>query len=195
MDARLNFWHNAYVMTWFTDTPWPLIVILGIAACVCLALWTSQKRAVWLVGVVILVGVAVGVFVVEKSIISEAERVEQNVYDLTGAFQRKDRERVLSFFSLQAPDLRATAVEALNLVDLPDGIDVKDVSVRMSNENTRAVSHFRANGTVSVKGLGARHSASRWEVTWQKEASDWKIVEVIRLDPIKDEKMQIMERR
>jgi hypothetical protein len=181
-------------MTWFTETPWPLIVILGFAACLCLALWTSQKREVWLVAVLVLVAAAVAVFFVEKSIVTEAERVEQDVYDLTGAFQRKDRERLLSFFSLQAPDLRTKALEALNLVDLPDGIDIKDVSVRMSNENTRAVSHFRANGTVSVKGLGSQHSPSRWEVTWQKEGNDWKIIEVIRLHPVKDEKMQIFER-
>jgi ketosteroid isomerase-like protein len=181
-------------MTWFTETPWPLIVILGIAACACLAVWTSQKRGIWLIAVAILAADAVAVFVIEKSVVTEAERVEQQVFDLTGAFQRKDRDRVLSFFSLQAPELRKMANDALDLVDFPNGIDVKDVSVRMSNENTRAVSHFRANGTVSVKGF-AQYSASRWEVTWQKEGNDWKIVEVIRLDPVKDEKMQILERR
>jgi hypothetical protein len=66
----------------------------------------------------------------------------------------------------------------------------------MSNENSRAVSLFRANGVVAVKGLGAQQQmASRWQVTWQKEGNDWKIVEVVRLHPYKDESMQILEQR
>ena len=76
---------------------------------------SSQKQGSWLVGAVILCMAAVAVFFVEKAIFTEAERVEQNVLDLTAAFQRKDRERTLSFFSLQAPDLRDMAVYALNL--------------------------------------------------------------------------------
>jgi hypothetical protein len=184
-----------YVMTWFTETPWPPIFILGIAAALLLAIWSSQKQGSWLIGAVILCMAAVAVFFVERAIFTEAERVEQNILDLTAAFQRKDRERTLSFFSMQAPDLRDMAVYALNLVDFPKGIDIKDVSVRLTNENTRAIAHFRANGTVSVRGFATQHAASRWQVTWQKEGNDWKIIDVVRLDPIKDEKMPILEHR
>jgi hypothetical protein len=182
-------------MTWFTETPWPPIFILGIVACILLAVWSSQKRGIWLIGALIALIAAAAVFFVERAVVTEAERVEKNVFDLTSAFQRKDRDRTLSFFSAQAPDLRDMATYALNLVELPDGIDVKDVSVRLTNENTRAVSLFRANGTVTVHGIGSQHSASRWEVTWQKEGSDWKIIEVVRLHPYKDEKLQIFDRR
>ena len=183
------------VMTWFTETPWPPIFILGIVAAVLLAVWTSQKQGVWLIGAVVACLAAPVVYLIEKAIVTEGERVEQNVLDLTAAFQRKDRERVLSFFSAQAPDLRDMAVYALNLVDLPKGIDVKDLSVRLSNENSRAISHFRANGTVAVPGVGERHSPSRWEVTWQKEGTEWKIIEVVRLHPYKDETMKVFDPR
>ena len=116
--------------------------------------------------------------------------------DLVEAFVRGDRDRVVSCFSAKAPDLRALAVRGLDLVEFPSGIDVKDMSVRVSNENTRAVSLFRANGVVSVKGLGGQnHMASRWQVTWQKEGDDWKIVEVVRLDPYKDESIPILDQR
>jgi hypothetical protein len=182
-------------MTWFTETPWPPIVILGIGGCVFLAVWAAQKRGMWLVGAALMVVAAVAVYSIERAYVTEGERVEKSVYDVTSAFQRKDRERVLSFFAVQAPDLRETAIKALELVEFPDGIDVKDVSVRMSNENSRAISRFRANGTVSLPRVATQHVASRWEVTWQKEGSDWKIIEVIRLHPVKDEKMQILEHR
>jgi len=183
-------------MTWLTENPWPPIFILAIAACVMVAVWTSQKRGAWLVGALTAVIAAVAVFFVENSIITEGERVEQQVRDLVQAFVRSDRDKVVSFFSAKAPELRALALRGLDLVEFPSGIDVKDVTVKMSNENTRAVSLFRANGVVSVKGMGARqHMASRWQVTWQKEGNDWRIVEVVRLDPYKDESMPILDQR
>ena len=182
-------------MTWFTETPWPPIIILAIVAVVCLAAWASQKRGSWLVAGLLAVVAAVAVFLIERSVVTEAERVEQSVNALADAFQRKDREGTLSFFSLQAPELRAQVAQALDWVDMPNGIDIKDTRVRTSNENTRAVSHFRANGVVSFRGLGSSHAASRWEVTWQKEAAQWKIIDVQRLNPYKDEKMDFFEQR
>jgi hypothetical protein len=182
-------------MTWFTETPWPPIFLLGIAACVLLAVWSSQKRAVWLIAALAAVVSAVAVYFIESSIITEAERVEKNVYELKTAFERKDKTRTLSFFSLQAPEPRERVEQALEWVDLPDGVDIKDMSVRMSNENTRAVARFRANGTVSFRGMLPQHAASRWELTWQKEGNDWKIIDVVRLNPINDEPMGIFEPR
>src|SRR5262249_15663689 len=183
-------------MTWLTENPWPPIFILAVAACVMAAVWTSQKRGAWLVGALTAVIAAAAIFFVERAIITEGERVEQHVRDLVEAFVRGDRDRVVSCFSVRAPELRALALRGLDLVEFPSGIDVKDMSVRTSNENTRAVSMFRANGGVAVKGLGARQErASRWQVTWQKEGNDWKIVDVVRLHPYKDESMQILEQR
>jgi hypothetical protein len=166
-----------------------------IAAGGMLAVWSSQKRGVWLVGAATAMFAAVGVFFVAEAIVTEAERVEMKVHAVTEAFERKDRDGTLAFFSVQSPELRGTVVQALEWVDLPNGVDIKDMSVRLSNENTRAVARFRANGTVSFKQQGGGHAASRWEVTWQKEAGDWKIIAVDRLDPIKDEKRQIFDPR
>ena len=182
-------------MTWFTENPWPPIFILAIAAVACVAMWASQKRGFWLVAGLLAVVAAVTVFLFERSVVTEAERVEQSVHALAAAFQRKDHDTTLSFFSLQAPELRTQAEQALSWVDMPNGIDIKDTQVRTSNENTRAISHFRANGEVSFRGLGTSHAASRWEVTWQKEGAQWKIIEVQRLNPYKDEKMDFFDQR
>ena len=182
-------------MTWFTETPWPPIFILAIAAVACLAAWASQKRGFWLMAGLLAVVAAVAVFLIERSVVTEAERVEQSVHALAAAFQRKDRDGTLSFFSQQGPELRTQVAQALDWVDMPNGIDIKDTQVRTSNENTRAVSHFRANGVVSFRGLGSSYAPSRWEVTWQKEGAQWKIIDVQRLNPYKDEKMDFFEQR
>lgn len=182
-------------MTWFTENPWPLVVLLGIGGGILLAAWSSSRRKVWLAASLSAVGAAVAVYFVERAIVTDRERVEQNVLDLTAAFQRHDRDKTLSFFSLQAPEWRNIVELALERVAVKDDLSVKDMSVRLSNENTRAVSHFRANGTVSYEGNSLGHQPSRWELTWQKEAGDWKIVEVKRLNTIKDEKLEIFEQR
>jgi hypothetical protein len=183
-------------MTWFTENPWPPIFILGIAASIMLVVWTSQKRALWLAGALTAVIAAIAVFVVERSIVTEGERVEKKVLELVAAFVRADREAVLSHFSVQAPELREMALRGMELVEFPSGIDVRDMRVRMTNENSRAVARFRANGVVSVRALSARQSmASLWDVTWQKEGGEWKIIEVVRLHPIKEEKMPILDQR
>jgi hypothetical protein len=183
-------------MTWLTENPWPPIFILGIAAGVMVAVWTTQKRGAWLVAAMTAVVAAAAVYLVEKAIVTEGERVEQHVRDLVEAFVRGDRDRVVSFFSARAPELRTLALRGMDLVEFPSGIDVKDVSVRVTNENTRAVSLFRANGVVAVKGLGAQQPMpSRWQVTWQNEGNDWKIVEVVRLHPYKDESMPVLDQR
>jgi len=182
-------------MSWFTENPWPPIILLIIAAAGMLAVWSSQKRAIWLAGAATAIAAAGAVFLVARAIVTEAERVEKKVHEVAEAFERKDKDGTLAFFSVQRPELRALVDQALEWVDLPNGVDIKDMSVRLSNENTRAITRFRANGTVSYKKLGSHHAPSRWEVTWQKEAGDWKIIAVDRLDPIKDEKRQIFDPR
>ena len=180
-------------MTWFTENPWPPIFILGLVACALLAVWSSQKRGIWLVGILAAVALAAGIFFAEKSIVTERERIEQRVLDLAAAFQRKDHDLTLSFFSAQEPDLRGMAEKALDHVTL-DRLDLKDFDVRLFGEGTGAVSRFRANGDGSGFGVGG-HFSTRWDVTWQKEGGEWKIIAVQRLNPLKEEKMQTFETR
>ena len=114
-------------MTWFTETPWPPIIILAIAAIACLVAWASQKRGFWLVAGLLAIVAAVAVYLIERAVVTEAERVEQSVHALATAFQRKDRDGTLSFISVQAPELRTQVEQALAWVDLPNGIDIKDM--------------------------------------------------------------------
>src|SRR5258708_23209219 len=111
-------------MSWFTENPWPPIFILGLVVCALLAVWSSQKRGIWLVGVLAAVALAVAIFFVEKSIITERERIEQKVFELTDAFQRKDHDRTLSFFSAQEPELRQMVEMALDQMTLQDDLAV-----------------------------------------------------------------------
>ena len=178
---------------WFTENPWPPILILGMAACGMFAAWYSQKRAIWLAGcLAALVGCG-AIYFYEKSIVTDGEKVEARILKLVSDFEKKDRDAVVDAISKQAPKWREIALQALEDVDIQPGLDVKDMSVELFSERSQAVSRFRANGNVTYKkGMTAYHP-SRWELRWQKEGNDWKIVDVVRLDPLRDEPKQIFE--
>jgi hypothetical protein len=182
---------------WFTESAWPPIIVLALFALVMGGLWLSQRRGIWLIAAAVALVGCFAVYYVEQAIVTESERIEQNVFDLTRAVCRKDEAKTLSYISKQAPELRDVAIRGMKLVDIREDLDIKDLSVRLLAENSQALSHFRANGTVSVKefgGVGAYYP-TRWEVRWQKEGGDWKIVEVVRLDPLKEERMGILEQK
>lgn len=126
---------------------------------------------------------------VEQSIVTDAEVVAQSVTDAARAFEQRDVPRTLSFF---AQPLHPIVETAFALVSSIDSLRITDVSVRMLAQNSRARSHFRANGTVTVENHGnIGHQPSRWELTWQKQAGQWKIIKIGRLNPITGEQISL----
>src|ERR671918_623537 len=91
---------------WFTETPWPPIIILLVVCCFLVAAWQGSRRGAYLGGVAVLLAACVGIFLLEENIVTDAELVEQHVHDLCRAFQRKDLKSTLDFFSPQAPEYR-----------------------------------------------------------------------------------------
>lgn len=178
---------------WFTENPWPPIFLLGITACVLGAAWYSQGRTMWLGGMLACLLGCVVVYFVEEAIVTEGEQVERSVREMISAFHRKDRDRFIDTFSKQAALLRQLAAMALDTVDVPDDLDIKDMSVTTSNANSRAVSRFRANGKVSYKGTDIGHQPSFWELVWQREGNEWRVVEVKRLNVVTGKEIPVFD--
>ncbi len=172
---------------WFTETPWPPIMIFSaIAAGLAAALVTTQQGR-YAVGIVALLVASLVTFLVEQHIVTESERVEQAVYDVAEAFQQRDEQRTLSAFSQRAPELQVLAMIALRVVEVRDDLRITDLSVELKNEQTRAFSHFRANGTFHAPGFGDVREPTRWDVGWQKEGGEWRIISVEQLHPVTGE--------
>ena len=170
---------------WFTETPWPPILAISVLAALLIAAAYSKQRSIYLLGVAALVLISGAIYVVERLIVTESEKVEASVYGITSAFQRADLEGTLEFFSPEDSEDRALVETALNMVTVEDDLRITDVQITMSAEETLAVSHFRANATVHAKGYGniSRHP-SRWELTWRREQGEWRVVRVQRLHPL-----------
>jgi hypothetical protein len=185
-------------MNWFTENPWPPALICLAAAGLAVA-WAQTRsqprdRTLGFVGALGGVLAALAIFPLERSIVTDRERIELDVRQLVADFTAQDEDATLSHFSPGAVEWRKQVQLALKLVKV-QGIDVKDLSVKLFGQGTGATSLFRANGRVTFSGMDAGHQPSRWKLTWQKEQGEWKIVDVVRLNPLKDEPMGILENR
>ena len=179
---------------WFTETPWPPILIFCVFGVLLFLGWVSQRKTGYLAGVALCLVLCGLVFVVEQQIVTETERVEQRLLDFTAAFQRDSMQRGLlnavigggpeleSLKFLQGDEVRRLATHALDLVDIQDDVRISDIRTKMSNKDSRAITQFRASASVSVSGYGAARQPSRWELTWGKEDGEWKVLRATRLN-------------
>lgn len=174
---------------WFTETPWPPILICSVLAALLIAGWSANRRGSYLAGVLALVVLSGAIYVAELKIVTDAEQIEEAVYGITSAFQQGDVDKTLEYVSAKAHFWRESIPYASRLVKIDDDLRVTDVYVTMKANGSRGISHFRANATVDVGGAGNRgRQASRWEFTWQREADQWKVIHIYRLHVITGER-------
>ena len=178
-----------------TENPWPAMIVLLCMAVVSLVQWgTKRKLKSLLIGLACVL-LAAGCYLLDLAVQTPGELITQNVYDLTTAFQKQDVQKTLSYFSPNAKE-RVVIETSLKLVQVKDDLRVSDVSVTFKSANSLAISHFRANASVSVSLLGVggdfSYHPSRWELDWQQEAGEWKIVRVHRLNPITGKEISFM---
>ncbi len=180
---------------WFTETPWPGMIVLSVIGVFCCLGWLSRRQTGYLAGAALCVALSGFVFVLERQIVTERERVEQRLFDFAETFQRDSLQqglanmviggpvpRTLSFISASAEDVQHMAVEALRLVDVQDDIRISDVRTTLTNNDSRATTHFRASATVTVAIGNAGRQPTRWELTWQREKGEWKVLRAQRLN-------------
>jgi hypothetical protein len=167
---------------WFTENPWPPIIFLVAIGVVSGMMGISRQQAkLYGIAAVCFVLCAV-VWVVERQIVTEGEKIEQQIYNLAEAFQQNDLEQTLSFFSNSNPSLLVQVGIALGLVDIADDYRITDYEATLKAENTLATTHFRVNATANVVGRGdVGRQPTRWLVDWRIERGEWKITDVSRL--------------
>jgi len=170
---------------WFTETPWPPILICSVLAVMAFAAWYATQRKIHLVGIAGLALIGAVVYFVEASIVTEAERVEAAVIALVEAYQRRDLDASLEHVSPNYVLLRGAIATTMAAYEVSDDLRLTDLRVRFTAEETKAISHFRANATVSGPMVtGQTRRPTRWELTWQLEADEWKVIKARSLDPL-----------
>ena len=179
---------------WFTENPWPPMLISGLLAFVFLALWNANRRDLHFAIAMLFVLLAVGIYFAERAIVTEGERLQLRVTQLCEDFRTKKLEKVLDYVSDTNPDLKGVFETAFKLVTIQSDLRLSDFQTTFTNENSRARVHFRANATIGVTGMGdVGYHPARLILTFQREKGEWKIIEVERLNPITGVSMGVLD--
>jgi len=172
---------------WFTDNPWPPIVLFACLAVVFFAVWTSKRRKILLVAAAAMLVLVGATYVLEESIVTDEELVERELLQMTDAFHRHDIEGTLEFFSAQSDPFRGYVRQAGEMITEINTLRITDIDIKLLAEGSRAKTHFRANGQATAVAVGLQRFSTRWELTWQREGDAWKVINVERLDPMSRE--------
>ena len=173
-------------MSWITENPWPLILILGGVAAVMLILGDSKGRSIALG----CAAAAVGLYFLEAAIETPGERVEQSLQTMLQGFIDEDLESINSQIADEAPGLKETARQGLGLVEVHDDFHMKDIVVTVSDDGKSAEAELRANGSLTVRQANTPyHAATRWKTKWKLAGDSWKLSEVHRLNPVTGDDM------
>lgn len=170
---------------WFTETPWPPIVLLSVLAALAFIGWMGTRRGTYLVAVTVIAVICGGIVLLERSIVTESEIVPQRLHALAAAFQARNLDEALSFFSENATRERARLRAAMMYpIEFHGDLSITDTQVELTAQNSRATSHFRASGNVELQDFGPQWHTSRWLFNWQKEGGQWRIIHIQQLEPI-----------
>ncbi len=187
---------------WFTEDAWSPIILCTVVAAIFFIAFMTTQRARFLIALPLLLLAAITIYFAEIAIVTDSEQVEKNLLDLVDTFVEEshqfgvgnaevpDQLRCQSFFAENNTEDRALVVLALLKVRVEHDIRVSDVKVQLTNNATMAVTHFRANATVST-GSFSGYQPSRWELNWQKQGGEWKITRTRMLNPVNGDEQSI----
>ncbi|MEZ6124352.1 MAG: hypothetical protein R3C49_14435 [Planctomycetaceae bacterium] len=172
-------------MSYITENPLPGMVLLFAIGVVAFLTGSKQGRAVC--GMCLLL--IIGLFFLERWLISPGEEVELQVTDMLENFKRSDLPAITQQISQDSPDLVAIAEKGLGLVKLDSGYHIRNIDVTISDSSTdRATAMVRANGTLNLKNSSmSQHFPTYWKMDWQRQQDRWQLKSVQRLNPINGE--------
>jgi hypothetical protein len=164
------------------------MVLFGAIGLVAGFLWYERLQTRFAIVAAVALAACVGTWFLERSIVTDRERVEQSIDAAVAAFERQDIAGVLAYISPQAPELQLIAAAATADVSVTN-VHVTDVNVEIPNVSVpRATCHFRVNADARSRIYqGGGHIATRWQAKWQKEGDRWRILDLEQLNPLSGE--------
>ncbi len=170
-------------MSYLTDNPWPLIIVLLGAAAVALFVVPGRGKSVAL----LCAAAAALVWFVEGAIVSDTEKIEAQAQAMLNDFKNRDLDAIASKISTDSPELVDIAEQGLELVDLQPDFEVRSVEVQALSNGTATV-RIRANGSGMLRSGGfAQYAPTYWATEWKHQNGQWLLSAVSRLDVVTGE--------
>lgn len=177
-------------MSWITENPWPLVLILGGITIVMLILGDSKGRIIALMFALI----AVAVYFLESAIVTPGEKIEAQLAGLLQSFIAEDLNAINAQIDDEAPELKDTAKKGLELVNLDKSFHMQDIVITVADDEQTAIAELRANGSMTVVQANMPyHAATRWRTHWKLKRDQWKLSDVQRLNIVTGEEMGTLD--
>jgi hypothetical protein len=177
-------------MSWFTENPWPLMLILGGLAVVMLIPGNTKGRSI----AVVFALLAAGVCFLESAIVTPAEQIEGDLQTMLASFIAEDLNAINRQIDDKADHLKQKAEQGLKLVNLDRGFHMQDIVVTVAEDGQKAVAELRANGRLTIENSNTPyHAATRWRTHWKLDREGWKMTEVHRLNPVTGDEIGVLD--
>ncbi len=179
-------------MSWITENPWPLMLVLAGVGAVLLIVGGQKAKFAALA----FLAASVGLHFLEASIVTPSEQVEHNLEAMLDSFIAEDMTAIHRLIADDSPGLKEKAEEGVKLVRLNKSFHMQDVIVTVSDDEKSAEVQLRANGSLTVRqGNMPYHAATRWRTLWIVTNGTWKLREVHRLNPMTGDEIGILDRQ
>lgn len=173
-------------MTWFTQNPWPVVVLAVAAAAGCfgLAVRTGSRR--WLAGSGLCPLVGLLAVAVDRLVVTDHEAVAELVERARSAVERNDIDGVLAMVDPQAEALRQSIRGALSAAVILDA-NVGDLRIEVGPEPDAARADFLGNIEARDRAGQSPYNRliQRFEVHLRRREGRWWITGVERREPMR----------
>jgi hypothetical protein len=105
-------------MTWFIEDPWPLLFVGLALQAILLVAFFQTGRVVILPGMLLLLLVSAALYIVEQTIVTEQEEIENALYGVADALVRNDEEAVMRYLAPNSAEIRSRARWALQTFEV-----------------------------------------------------------------------------
>ncbi len=178
------------MLHYLSEDPWPLAVFLGSAALIALVALKFTQQGRYLIGAGVALALALAVLGIERAWVTDAERIEAVVYDLAGAVEASDADRVLAIL---APEVSLvigddTLSSQLLLVLLRERLSNTQLDFVQISHLTAHAGALSRTGTAEfqARAMGSypiQPTSTRWSLGFREVQGSWKVTRITPVNP------------
>ena len=183
-----------WLRTSLLEDPFYLYLGLGLAVAALLAGWYSRRRGRLLLAAGVLAAIGVGVYILERAVVTDREKIRAALDDIAAAVERGDIDAAGAWLDEKytgwgVGNLRlgkSAAILAAKVV--VNTYKVRQVQYLGKPEITvsgkTAASRLRTAVHYGRQGEGGGRVLLAWEVEWVKRTEGWRIRRATRSDDV-----------
>ena len=166
-------------MTSLLESPVAAVVVGSLVTIVLIIALLRTGRRSMLIAALLAIAATVGLVVLERSVVTEREQVEQTIYAIAAAVERNDVPEALSYVHSSSKTIREQAEREFGSWQFSRVVVKNNLEVELQGGEpaTEATATFNVVVILSSRdgGLVDQHVARVVKVTLLKEGGDWRV--------------------